>query len=280
MASAHESERILRAEAMDKDARATEEHIPEGEIVYRAIRKDGDTALAHSSIELAWSGLAAGISMGFSLASEGVLRAALPDATWTPAVTKLGYSIGFLIVILGRQQLFTEQTLTAMLSLFSRDRPQGAIGNVARLWFVVLAANLVGTALFAAVSALTPAFTPHVRATFSQIGRETLSGTWGHTFVGGIYAGFLIATMVWLLPGASHARVWIVIILAYVVGLAHFAHVVAGSTEALYVVFTGERGFGEYVWRFLVPAFIGNSIGGVALVAALAHAQHAPAESR
>src|SRR5690349_23753255 len=113
--------------------------------------------------------------MRFSLAAEGVLRAHLPDAPWRPLVAKLGYAIGFLIVMLGRQQLFTEQTLTAMLSLFSVDRREGTIGNVARLWAIVLVANVVGTGLFAAAAAWTPAFTPEVRAAFAQIGHEALN---------------------------------------------------------------------------------------------------------
>jgi formate/nitrite transporter FocA (FNT family) len=262
----------------DDEQRAQQEHVPEGEVIYRAIRRDGDHALSMANAELAWSGLAAGLSMGFSLAAEGVLRAHLPDAPWQPLVAKLGYAIGFLIVILGRQQLFTEQTLTAMLSVFSADRREGTLGNVARLWAVVLAANLAGTALFAAAAAWTPAFTPEVRAAFAEIGRETLNPGLTANLIRGVYAGFLIATMVWLLPGAGESRLWIVIALAWVVGIASLAHVVAGSSDALYVVFRGERTLSDYLVNFLIPSFVGNSIGGVALVAALAHAQHAPQE--
>jgi formate-nitrite transporter family protein len=260
----------------DDEAKAQDEHVPEGGIIYRAIRSDGDHALAMTNAELAWSGLAAGWSMGFSLAAEGVLRALLPEAPWRPLVGKFGYAVGFLIVILGRQQLFTEQTLTAMLSLFSVDRREGTIGNVARLWTIVLIANLAGAALFAAGAAWTPAFTPEVRAAFAHIGHEALNPGFSANFVRGIYAGFLIATMVWLLPGSGESRMWIVIVIAWVVGIASLAHVIAGSSEALYVVFRGERAVADYLVNFLLPSFLGNSIGGVALVAALAHAQHAP----
>ena len=260
----------------DDEAKAQEEHVPEGEVIYRAIRSDGDHALAMTNAELAWSGLAAGLSMGFSLAAEGVLRAHLPDAPWRPLVAKLGYAVGFLIVILGRQQLFTEQTLTAMLSLFSADRREGTIGNVARLWTIVLIANLAGAALFAAAAAFTPAFTPEVRAAFAQIGHEALDPGFTPNLVRGVYAGFMIATMVWLLPGSGESRMWIVIIIAWVVGIASLAHIIAGASETLYVVFRGERSFVDCALNFMLPAFIGNSIGGVTLVAALAHAQHAP----
>ena len=260
----------------DKEAKAQEEHVPEGEVIYRAIRSDGDHALGMSNAELVWSGLAAGLSMGFSLAAEGILRAHLPETPWRLLVAKFGYTIGFLIVILGRQQLFTEQTLTAMLSLFSKDRHEGTLGNVARLWVIVLAANLVGSALFAAAAVWTPAFSAEVRDAFAQIGHEALNQGFMANMVRGVFAGFLIATMVWLLPGSGESRMWIVIVIAWVVGIASLAHVIAGSSETLFVVFRGERALSDYLLNFLVPAFVGNSIGGVALVAALAHAQHAP----
>jgi formate-nitrite transporter family protein len=255
----------------DNDAKAQEAHVPEGEVIYRAIRSDGDHALAMTNAELAVSGLAAGLSMGFSLA---------PEAPWRLLVAKLGYAVGFLIVILGRQQLFTEQTLTAMLSLFSVERREGTIGNVARLWIVVLIANLVGSAVFAAAAAWAPVFTPEVREAFAHIGHEALNPGFTSNFVRAIYAGFLIATMVWLLPGSGESRMWIVIIVAWVVGIASLAHVIAGSSETLYVVFRGERALGDYLINFLLPSFLGNSIGGVALVASFAHAQHAPKQEQ
>src|SRR4051812_27354727 len=231
----------------EKDARATDEHVPEGEVIYRAIKKDGDHALAETSGVLAWSGLAAGFSMGFSLAGEGLLKAHLPDTLWAPLATKFGYALGFLIVILGRQQLFTEQTLTAMLPLFSASRPRAVLINVARLWTIVLIANLVGTAAFAAGAAWTPAFSPDVQAAFLEIGRDALAPAWGETFVRAIVAGFLIATMVWLLPGAGPSRLWIVVILAYIVGVAGLAHIIAGSAECLFVVFKGEATVTTYL---------------------------------
>jgi formate/nitrite transporter FocA (FNT family) len=148
---------------------------------------------------------------------------------------------------------------------------------VTRLWVVVLAANLVGTAVVAAAAAWTGAFSSDVTMAFSHMGHAALSHGFGVTFVRAIFAGFLIATMVWLLPGSGAARLWIVVILAYFVGVGSFAHIIAGSTECLYVVFAGQRAFTEYLLAFLLPTFLGNAIGGVAFVATLAHAQHGPA---
>jgi formate/nitrite transporter FocA (FNT family) len=263
-------------EAARKEKLAEDEGVPEGEVIYRSIRQDGKRALTLTSSELAWSGLAAGISMAFSLIGEGLLRAHLPDAAWTPLVAKFGYALGFLIVILGRQQLFTEQTLTVILPLLSHENEEGTLRNVARLWVVVLAANLAGTAAVAAILAWSGAFPPDVATAFSHIGHAALGHGFFVTFVRALFAGFLIATMVWLLPGAGASRLWIVVILAYFVGLGSLAHVIAGSSETLYVVFAGQRPVTDYVAGFLLPTLTGNAIGGVAFVATLAHAQHGP----
>lgn len=217
--------------------------------------------------------------MGFSLAAEGLLRAHLPDAEWTPLITKLGYSLGFIIVVLGRQQLFTEQTITAILPVLSRDRP-GALAGAARMWATVLVANLVGAAAFAATAAWTEAFDPEVRAAFVEIGRDAVAHSFATTLVRGIFAGFLIATMIWLLPGSGSARVFIVLLMTYIVGLAGLAHIIAGSAEVLFLVFAGDQTFIDYLTGYALPTFIGNALGGVTLVALLAHAQHAPEESR
>jgi formate/nitrite transporter FocA (FNT family) len=112
-------------------------------IVYRAILEEADEELARPTVALAWSGLAAGLSMGFSLVGEGLLRSRLPDVVWRPLIAKFGYSLGFLIVVLGRQQLFTENTLTPILSLLKR-RDLRTFLNVMRLWGIVLVTNLIG----------------------------------------------------------------------------------------------------------------------------------------
>jgi len=266
------------AHEAEQEEKAKEEGVPEGEVIYRSVRQDGEHALGLSSGALIWSGLAAGLSMGFCLIAKGLLIVHLPHAGWTPLVSSFGYTAGFLIVILGRQQLFTEQTLTAVLPLLARNRAVGSLSNVARLWAIVLVANIVGTAIIAGATALTPAFSQEAQAAFLEIGQKTMSHDLTTTFMRDIHAGYLIAVMVWLLPGAAAARLWIVVLLTYFVGLGELSHVIAGSSDCLYLVFKGERTVIEYVTGFLLPALAGNAVGGVIFVAALAHWQHAPDE--
>jgi formate-nitrite transporter family protein len=245
---------------------------PSGKVVYKAILKEGIDELERPSSALFWSGLAAGLSMSFSLIGEGLLHAYLPDAHWRPLVAKFGYSLGFLIVILGRQQLFTENTLTPILPLLQRKDARTAL-NVMRLWAVVLTANLLGALAVALVLAKTNAFEPHVQTAFAEIGAKAMEPNFGTVMLRGIFAGWLIALMVWLLPFAESARIWVIILITYVVGLGHFSHIIAGAVEVFTLAAMGGRPWASVFGGYIVPTLIGNIIGGVTLVAALNHAQ-------
>jgi formate/nitrite transporter FocA (FNT family) len=241
------------------------------DVVHRAILNEGEHELSRPVSALAWSGLAAGLSMTFSLIGEGLLRAALPDEPWRPLLAKFGYTLGFLIVVLGRQQLFTENTLTVIIPLLHHKNGE-TFGKMLRLWAVVLAANLVGTFCVAWVLSRSQAVPGGVQTAFSAIGHEALRGDFWAVTIRGIFAGWLIATMVWLLPAAETAHVPVIVIITYFVGLGGFAHIVAGSAEVFYLVCAGEIGWAEAAGN-LVPTLLGNIIGGVTLVAMVNHAQ-------
>jgi formate-nitrite transporter family protein len=275
----HEKQRQSQAleESPAINTRAEEKKVEERlaigpNIVYETIRREGEEEFKRTSSALAWSGLAAGLSMGFSLVAEALFAAYLPHASWTRLISKLGYSIGFLIVVLGRQQLFTETTLTVIIPLLSKQTQAKIIG-VLRIWSVILAANLAGTFLFALCIARVVIFDPAIRQSFADVSLEGIGSGFGTAFVSAIFAGWLIALMVWLLPSADSSRVSIIIILTYLIGLGGFNHVIAGSTKMFYLMVTGSESFGAYVTQFLAPTLLGNIIGGVSLVAFLGHAQ-------
>jgi formate/nitrite transporter FocA (FNT family) len=187
-------------------------------------------------------------------------------------VASLGYSLGFLIVVLGRQQLFTENTLTAIVPLLAQPRPAMLL-KVLRIWAVVLVCNIVGAFLFVLLLTSSGLFSDHVTAAFAQIGREGLRGSFGLVVVRGVFAGWLIALMVWLLPAAEAGRVQIIIIITYVVALGQFAHIIAGSVDVLYLVHIGTISWITFLGSFFLPTLLGNCIGGVSLVAILNYAQ-------
>jgi formate/nitrite transporter FocA (FNT family) len=250
---------------------------PSGEVIYEAVYAEGQHELERNSLELAFSGLAAGLSMGFSMVTEGLLQHHLPSSSWQPLITKLGYSIGFVVVILGRQQLFTKNTLTVILPLL-REKKIQTVFNVARLWGIVLGGNLLGAFIFAWLIGNSNIFSSGVRDAFSKIGQVSMQPDFWTIVMRGAVSGWLIALMVWLLPFAESARLWVIIILAYVVGIAELPHVVAGAVESFYLVSTGALGFWHSIGSYIFPAFIGNAIGGAALVAFGAHAEFFEAE--
>lgn len=257
---------------VEEQKQAIERSSPSGKIVYKAILKEGEEELERSSSALFWSGLAAGMSMGFSMIAEGLLTSRLPDEHWRPLVAKFGYSAGFLIVILGRQQLFTENTLTPILPLLLR-KARATLLNVLRLWAVVLIANLLGALAVALVVAYTNAFDAEVRSTFAEMGIKALEPGAASIFLRGIFAGWLIALMVWLLPFAESARVWVIILVTYLVGIGHFSHIIAGAVEVFTAAAMGRDSWLHVLGSFILPTLIGNIIGGVTLVAVLNHAQ-------
>ncbi len=241
-------------------------------VVYETIRREGDEELHRPAAALAWSALAAGLAMGFSFIAEALLASFLPNHPWRQLISRLGYSVGFLIVVLGRQQLFTENTLTAVLPLLLHKEWKIFV-RVARLWSVVLSANLVGTFLFALCIAHVAIFDSPVRQSLMEISVSHLGSSFWVVFVRAIFAGWLIALMVWLLPGAESARVSIIIIITYLITLGGFNHIIAGSTTMFYLVLMKSITWGTYFTNFFFPTLLGNILGGVSLVAALGHAQ-------
>jgi formate/nitrite transporter FocA (FNT family) len=268
-----EVDQLQRSELSPADRkRADEAALLDAKTTYEVIREDGEKELERSAGALAFSGLAAGLSMGLSMVGQGMLQAHLPDAEWRPLVVRFGYSVGFLAVIAGSQQLFTENTLTPVVPLLSR-KSGVTVSQVLRLWGIVFVANIVGTFLFALAAAYTPTFGPEIKQAFAALGTEAAAHSFWSTFSRGIAAGWVIALLVWMLPGARHNRLWVIVIMSYVIGVAGMSHVIAGSSEVLYAVLTGALPWSAYFVDFLIPTLFGNVLGGVTLVAALNHGQ-------
>jgi formate/nitrite transporter FocA (FNT family) len=244
---------------------------PKGLVIHEVLREEGETELKRTPGALFWSGLGGGLSMGFSLLALGFLRAGLADERWGGVASSVGYSVGFVICILGKQQLFTETTLTASLPLLLR-RDAKTFGALLRMWAIVLASNLLGTLIFAWIIAHGVVFPPSTERALVDIGVEIVSGPALQTLLRAVLAGWLIALMVWMLPGSQSQRVFVIILMTSLVALGHFPHIVAGSTDAAYAVFSGHASVGDYLFAFLAPTLVGNVIGGVALAAILNHA--------
>ena len=277
MSEASEEEDNANSQVLNQGEQhqAAEFSAPRALVIHEIIRDDGERELGRTVGALALSGFAAGLSMGFSLLTEALLRSVLPDSPWRHAVESFGYSMGFIIVVLGRQQLFTESTLTAVLPVVTR-RTMKSLLAAARLWAIVLTVNIIGTWIFAALLIPQNVFTPAVNKALQSVAVEAVHHHFGPTVLKAVFAGWLIALMVWLLPSGRSARLWIILIITYVVSLGHFSHIIAGSAEAAYAVLMGLVPLKDYVVGFFIPTLIGNIFGGVALVTLLNHGSIKP----
>lgn len=256
----------------EKQQKQAADRAPPGPLViHEVVREQGEIELDRPSVSLALSGLAAGLSIGFSLVAQAYLQSGLPDAPWRRLVAGFGYSLGFLIVVLGRQQLFTETTLTALIPTLTR-RDLATLRRTLRVWAIVLVTNLIGTVAFGAIAAQPGVFHPEAQAAMAELSQHLMEQPFWQVLVRAGSAGWLIGLMVWLLPAAGPARPLIIILLTYTIALCQFPHVIAGSVEAAFGVLAGHASVSDYLLRFLVPTLIGNVFGGTALAALLNHA--------
>lgn len=239
-------------------------------VVHEAIRLEGTEELDRPSSSLWWSGIAAGLTMGCSMIGQGLLSTHLPEAPWHDLVAAFGYCLGFLFVTMGRQQLFTETTLTVMLPVLHKTH---GFSDVARYWSIVFVANILATLAFAAALTIPGLFPAEVGHSFVKLGTEAVAPGSLPVLIKGIFAGWLIALMVWLMPAAASAKFVVIIAVTWLIAVAKFSHVIAGSAEAAFAAMQGAIGWQDYLIKFLVPALVGNSIGGVVFVALLNHGQ-------
>jgi formate/nitrite transporter FocA (FNT family) len=259
-----------REEKEEKDV--IERSAPRTPVIYEVVRIHGEEEMSRPAISLWWSGMAAGLSISFSLLAQGVLQVHLPQAPWSALVRDMGYPIGFVMVVLARQQLFTENTITMVLPVMARPS-LAALGTRSRVGAIIQGANLAGTLVAAAFCTFTPVLEPHVRDAMLAIAREAMDKAPLAVFFHGITAGFLMAAMVWLLPSAESAQFFVIVAMTYLIAISGAAHIVAGSTESFLRILDGDAGVVSVVAGYLLPAFLGNVVGGTVLFALISYAQ-------
>ncbi|MCK9915834.1 formate/nitrite transporter family protein [Microbacteriaceae bacterium K1510] len=245
---------------------------PRTPVIYEVVRRMGEEEMERPFTSLWWSGVAAGLSISFSLLAQAVLTTHLPEAPWRDLVASLGYSVGFLIAVLGRQQLFTESTITAVLPVFKKINADN-LWRMGRLWAIVLLANLAGTLFAAAFCTYFPTLPVALYDGMLGISRELMDIAWWSMFFRGISSGFLIAAMVWMLPTAETAKVAVITIMTWLIAVGSFTHIVAGSMEAWLLVLAGDWTVRQMLVQFAAPVLVGNMIGGTALFALISYAQ-------
>ncbi|SMF21806.1 Formate/nitrite transporter FocA, FNT family [Tistlia consotensis] len=257
----------------EKEESAVEERVSlRAPLVYEIISRDGEEELIRPMASLWWSGVAAGICLSTSVFVESFLHYYLPDRPWRPLAESLGYSFGFLLVILGGLQLFTENTITVILPLLARPTRRNLVA-VLRLWAVVLLANLVGTLLSAALAVHGGIATDAQLGAALDLARHYVEYTPLEMLLRGVPAGFLIAALVWMLPSSRGSEFWVITTVTYVIALGGLTHVIAGSTEVFLLTLTGELGVPGTLFGVILPTLVGNIVGGTVLFSLLAYGQ-------
>lgn len=232
-----------------------------------------DEEVARENRELFFSGLAAGFAITLTFLLHAVIAAAVPDSS--PATTVLGaglYPLGFLYIIIGRYQLYTENTLPPVALVLER---LASLPTLLRVWGVVLGANVVGAAAGVFVLANTGVMSGEVAAVAAGFGTKALETSPVDLFVKGLFAGWLVAGVVWMLHAVrdSVSRILLVYVVFLTIPAAELYHVVVSVTDALYLVFVGEAATLAVTVGFLLPVLIGNTVGGVVLVTLVNYAQ-------
>ena len=244
---------------------------PSAEEIYQQVAGNAREELKRSTMSLAISGFAGGVFMGLSALGTALTLGMFGDSPMSQFVAKMFYPIGFIVVILGRAQLFTENTLYPVALVLAEKRE---FWNTLRLWSTVLPANICGAFAFAALASRTSALPPSALNALTHLGLQAVLAPPSTVFWSAVTAGWIIATAAWLVSG-SHSisgSILILWILMFVVGLGNFAHCIATSGEILASVLLGKMGVWPYV-RWLGLAVAGNICGGVGMVTVLEYGQ-------
>jgi len=247
-----------------------EDRFTSDEVYFRAVTTAAEE-LKRGKRLLFLSGIAAGLTAGASILASIPVRAALGDLPGAELIGAAFYGLGFVFIVIGRYQLFTENTLTPVMLALHREC---SLLQLLRLWGVVLAGNLLGAALVALMLHYSDVFEPAAAELLTETASASLSEAANRLFWTSVFAGALVATMAWLVLAVREnaARIMLILLIAFVIPAAHLHHCVFGSAETLFAVFRGEASVPSYA-RFLALTVFGNTLGGIVLVALLNFAQ-------
>lgn len=240
--------------------------------LHEVIRRDGEKEMRRDAMALFWSAIAAGLTMSTSLIGKGILQAYLPNDQLWFLIIAMGYTVGFILVICANQQLFTENTITPILPLMSNFSLY-QVFRVLRLWCIVLVGNFIGGGVAAFIFIKLPIFNPNVMSAFIDIGQHMMKNTPWEMFCKGIMAGWLIATMVWILAGLEQGKIVMIFLVTYLISLGDFTHIIVGAVEAFVLIFSNQLSWSDAILQFALPTLLGNLVGGSLIFSLISHAQ-------
>ena len=226
------------------------------------------------------SGLSAGLDVGLSVLVMATVVSIMGGNLSQPATRLLvaaTYPVGFIFVILGRSELFTEHTTLAVFPVLGR---RATLRSLGRLWALTYTSNLVGAAAIAAMLAwIGPALDAFMPAAVATLADVAVRPRWPVILGSGILAGWMMGLLSWLVSAAQEtvSRIIVVWLVTAAIGVAGLHHCILGTVEVLTSVFLGVHSLQDY-GHFLLWASVGNAAGGVIFVAVIkyGHAVRGP----
>lgn len=259
--------------ATSNDARESGKHQSPSEI-FQPIVEEGEGQLRRSALDLSISGLIAGLDIGFGALAMGVFAGRLHllfhmEVGQAIFFGSLLYPLGFVFVIMGNSELFTENTLAPVAGLLTGS---GTIGRLARSWALVLGFNILGTIVFSVIVSHIDVLFTQYRPVYQAMGMALVRQSFVQAMLTAIIAGWLVALIGWLVESTKGSAVHFIVIyaIAFLLVAMTLYHSVIGSIEVLLGMFAGAPiTWGTWLTAFLAPAVVGNALGGVFFVTGL-----------
>jgi formate/nitrite transporter FocA (FNT family) len=239
--------------------------------IFEEVVKNAREELSRPMLAMLFSGFAGGIGMGLTGLSVALALSYLGNSPTAHFISFCFYPIGFIVVIIGRAQLFTENTLFPIVLVL--DERKHVLATL-KLWVTVFVSNVAGAVFFGWLVMKTGALSPNFADALAGLGTEAVEGHFTLIFAKGVIGGWLIALVAWMVT-ASHwtiGQVAITWMLTFIVGAGHFSHCIASSAEIVAAIMSGHTHFSNY-FGWLLPATLGNIVGGVFIVSVLNYGQ-------
>jgi formate-nitrite transporter family protein len=244
---------------------------PTAREIYERVQQDAQDELERTPGALAFSALFAGFTIGATPLAEAAALALLRGSAGAELVAALVYPLGFIAAVIGRAQLFTENTLYPVVASLEDRR---YLLPTARLWVIVWAGNLVGVVAFAAVMSQTDAVAPAIVDHLRALGAEAADASFATIFWSAVLAGWALALVAWLVEASDAAIGQVVVVwtATVLIGLGALDHCIATTVSVVGAALDGDITAGGF-FAFLGTATLGNVVGGVLIVTLLNYGQ-------